>query len=37
MSGKTARTKPQMALAEIDRAIAAGVRFGCALAMPVMG
>ena len=24
--------KPEMALAEIDRAIAAGVRFGCALA-----
>lgn len=29
---RTARTKPQMALAEIDRAIAAGVRFGCVLA-----
>src|ERR1700745_4284882 len=29
---RTARTKPEMALAEIDRAIAAGVRFGCALA-----
>src|SRR5262249_27553355 len=27
-----ARTKPEMALAEIDRAIAAGVRFGCVLA-----
>src|SRR5262249_36580557 len=26
------RTKPEMALAEIDRAIAAGVRFGCILA-----
>src|SRR5262249_9448261 len=25
---RTARTKPEMALAEIDRAIAAGVRFG---------
>src|SRR6266480_2157931 len=29
---RTARTKPEMALAEIDRVIAAGVRFGCALA-----
>jgi SRSO17 transposase len=29
---RTARTKPQIALAEIDRAIAAGVRFGCVLA-----
>src|SRR5262249_61197386 len=29
---RTARTKPEMALAEIDRAIAAGVRFGCGLA-----
>jgi len=29
---RTARTKPEMALAEIDRAIAAGVRFGCVLA-----
>ena len=29
---RTARTKPEIALAEIDRAIAAGVRFGCALA-----
>src|SRR5438128_1938303 len=29
---QTARTKPEMALAEIDRAIAAGVRFGCVLA-----
>ena len=29
---RTARTKPEMALAEIDRAIAAGVRFGFALA-----
>src|ERR1700745_2653228 len=28
---RTARTKPEMALAEIDRAIAAGVRFGCVL------
>jgi SRSO17 transposase len=26
------RTKPEIALAEIDRAIAAGLRFGCALA-----
>src|ERR1035441_7587496 len=29
---QTARTKPEMALAEIDRMIAAGVRFGCVLA-----
>ena len=29
---RTARTKPEMALAEIDRAVAAGVRFGCVLA-----
>ena len=29
---RTARTKPEMALAEIDRAIAVGVRFGCILA-----
>jgi len=29
---RTARTKPEMALAELDRVIAAGVRFGCALA-----
>src|SRR5258707_6281005 len=29
---RTARTKPEMALAEIDCAIAAGVRFGCVLA-----
>src|SRR5215471_17057711 len=29
---RTARTKPEMALAELDRAIAAGVRFGCVLA-----
>ena len=29
---RTARTKPQIALAEIDRATAAGVRFGCVLA-----
>jgi SRSO17 transposase len=27
-----ARTKPEMALAEIDRVIATGVRFGCVLA-----
>ena len=29
---RTARTKPEVALAEIDRAIAAGMRFGCVLA-----
>jgi len=29
---RTARTKPEMALAEIDRVIAVGVRFGCVLA-----
>src|SRR5919106_34548 len=29
---RTARTKPEIALVEIDRAIAAGVRFGCVLA-----
>jgi len=29
---RTTRTKPEMALAEIDRVIAAGVRFGCVLA-----
>src|SRR2546430_3417969 len=29
---RTARTKPEIALAEIDRAIAAGGRFGCVLA-----
>jgi SRSO17 transposase len=29
---RTSRTKPEMALAEIDRVIAAGVRFGCVLA-----
>ena len=29
---RTARTKPEIALAEIDRTIAAGVRFGCVLA-----
>jgi SRSO17 transposase len=29
---RTARTKPELALAEIDHAIAAGVRFGCVLA-----
>src|SRR5437870_3528585 len=29
---RVARTKPEMALAEIDRVIAAGVRFGCVLA-----
>src|SRR6201993_2815963 len=29
---QTARTKPELALVEIDRTIAAGVRFGCVLA-----
>jgi SRSO17 transposase len=29
---RSARTKPEIALAEIDRVIAAGVRFGCVLA-----
>src|SRR5882672_6189889 len=29
---RIARTKPEIALAEIDRVIAAGVRFGCVLA-----
>src|SRR5216110_2258627 len=29
---RVARTKPEIALAEIDRMIAAGVRFGCVLA-----
>jgi SRSO17 transposase len=29
---RTARTKPEIALAEVDRAIVAGVRFGCVLA-----
>jgi SRSO17 transposase len=29
---RTERTKPEMALAEIDRVTAAGVRFGCVLA-----
>src|SRR6185503_15575773 len=29
---RAARTKPEMALAEIDRVIAAGVHFGCLLA-----
>ena len=29
---RTARTKPEMALVEIDRVIAVGVRFGCVLA-----
>src|SRR4029434_8892630 len=29
---RTARTKPELALAEIDRVIAAGVHFGCVLA-----
>ena len=31
-AGRIARTKPEVALAEIDRVIAAGVRFGCVLA-----
>ena len=34
---RTARTKSELALMEIDRAIAAGVRFGGVLAEPVMG
>ena len=29
---RTARTKPEIALAEIDRVMAAGVHFGCVLA-----
>ena len=29
---QTARTKPEIALAEIDRMMAAGLRFGCVLA-----
>src|SRR6266480_6807616 len=29
---RTARTKPKIALAEIDRVMAAGMRFGCVLA-----
>jgi SRSO17 transposase len=29
---RTARTKPEIALAEIDRVIAADVQFGCVLA-----
>jgi SRSO17 transposase len=29
---RTARTKPELALAEIDRVIASGVHFGCVLA-----
>ena len=32
---RAARTKPEIALAEIDRVIAAGVRFGCVLPMQV--
>ncbi len=31
-TARTARTKPQIALAEIDRVFAAGIRFGCVLA-----
>jgi hypothetical protein len=34
---RAARTKPKIALAEIDRVIAAGVRFGCVLADPGYG
>src|SRR6201981_3049053 len=34
---QAARTKPEIALAEIDRVIAAGVRFGYVLADAVMG
>ncbi len=34
---RTARTKPEIALAEIDRIIAAGVRFGCVLADAGLG
>jgi hypothetical protein len=34
---RTARTKSELALMDIDRAIAADVRFGCVLGMPVMG
>lgn len=34
---RTARTKPEIALAEIDRVIAAGVRFGCVLADAAYG
>ncbi len=29
---RATRTKPELAVAEIDRVIAAGVRFGCVLA-----
>ena len=32
---RTARTKPEIALAEIDRLISVGVRFRCVLADPV--
>ena len=31
---RTARTKPEIALAEIDRVMAAGVHFGCADSPP---
>jgi SRSO17 transposase len=34
---RTARTKPEVALAEIDRVIAARVRFGWVWRMPVTG
>jgi len=34
---RTARTKPQIALAEIDRLIASGVRFSWCWPMPAMG
>ena len=33
---RAARTKPKIALAEIDRVIAAGVRFGCVLALSLI-
>jgi SRSO17 transposase len=32
VESRTTRSKPEIALAEIDRAMAAGVRFGCVLA-----
>ena len=33
-TARIAQTKPQIALTEIDRLMAAGVRFGCVLRMP---